>query len=64
MPFSIKFDLSYLFGQRMVELRLKGSPLAKNEFIKPEDIAHILKTIKEVKVLELPFCYSNLFSMI
>jgi hypothetical protein len=48
----------------MVELRLKGAPLAKNEFIRSEDIAHILKTIKELKVLELPYCCSNLFGLI
>jgi hypothetical protein len=42
----MKFDLSNLYGQRMVELRLKGAPFAKNDFIKMESICYILKNIR------------------
>ena len=48
----------------MVELRLKGAPFSRNDSIKNEDIAYILKNLKELKVLELPFCTSSLFPLI
>jgi hypothetical protein len=61
LPYAIKFDLSYLFGQRMVQLRFKGTSLSRSEFIKIEDLAHILNTVRELRVLEIPFCFSGLF---
>ena len=64
LPYSMKFDLSNLYGQRMVELRLKGTPFAKNDFIKSESLGYILKNIREIKVLELPCCSSDLFDYI
>jgi hypothetical protein len=66
MPYFIKFDLSHLFGLRLVELRLKSPQLTsnRNELVKTEDLAHLIKTIKDLKVLELPFANSDLLAAI
>lgn len=64
IPYFIKFDLSQLFGLRLVELRLKSPQFTgtRCEFVKTEDLLYLLKTIKDLRVLELPYATSDLFT--
>jgi hypothetical protein len=66
MPYFIKFDLSNLFGLRLVELRLKSPQHSSNrcELVKTEDLVHLIKTIKDLRVLEVPFATSDLLTLI
>lgn len=66
IPYGIKFDLSNLFGLRLVELRLKANQITNNrsEFVKTEDLLYLLKTIKDLRVLELPYANTELISSI
>ena len=65
LPYHIKFDLTHLFGIRLVELRFKSiTHNTGNDLIKNEDLAYLLKHVKELKALELPFCHTSLFEMI
>ena len=65
LPYHVKFDLTHLFGLRLVELRFKSTTHnTSNELIKNEDLAYILKNVKELRVLELPYCTTSLFPMI
>lgn len=66
IPYNIKFDLSNLFGLRLVELRLKASQItnSRSEFVKTEDLLYLLKTIKDLRVLELPYANTDLIASI
>lgn len=66
MPYFIKFDLSQLFGLRLVELRLKTPQMTSTrcDFVKTQDLAYLLKTIKDLRVLEVPFANSDLLAAI
>lgn len=66
LPYFLKFDLSQLFGLRLVELRLKSPNLVSSrcELVRTEDLAYMLKTVRDLRVLELPYSTSDLFSAI
>ena len=64
LPYMLKYDLSHLFGLRLVELRLKSPQIitVRNDFIKNEDLLYLLKNVKDLRVLELSYMNSNLLT--